>query len=214
MSLLRNLKVKRGSFELDIPELKLTPGEVTVLYGDSGSGKSTVVGLLTGLVEGEEFFWEWKGENLSDLPVAERRLGVVLQEPGLFPHLTGLENIDFAARARGVPQEKVQEFLREIEPSFRLSEFLHQPVSAMSGGQVQRVAMARSLVAHPHILLWDEPFSALQTEMKESLRNFLKRFVREKELAALLISHDPRDRDFFAPHVVQIHGGRLAPLDH
>ena len=212
MSILQNLKAKRGSFELHIPHMALPRGKVTVLFGDSGSGKSTLLGLLTGQIPGD-FIWQDGSVVLSDLSPPERRLGVVFQEPGLFPHMTGKQNILFAARARDVSLRQTEELLDELEPVFQLRSFLPLKVADLSGGQVQRIAMARSLVAEPRALLWDEPFSALHATMKSRLREFLKNYAARQDLPVLLISHDLEDQSFFAPYILKIEDGRLTGLD-
>lgn len=213
MSFLQNLKVKRGSFQLDIPEMRLPPGLVTLLFGESGSGKSTLISLLTGQIQGEPFLWEEGGVRLSELEPSERRLGVVFQELGLFPHMSARQNIGFAAAARKVDEGQVEEFLKDVEPVFEMRPFLDLRLDQLSGGQKQRVAMVRSLVAEPRVLLWDEPFSALHHDLKQKVRFFLKSYVARRQIPALLISHDPQDQEFFAPSVLRIHQGRLTELD-
>lgn len=219
MSLVQNLQrqydwqegEENFSFELRIPRWEISDSGITVLWGPSGSGKSTVFRALIGLERIEEMTWEFKGQDLNRLPIKERNLGVVFQDLQLFPHMSGRENIRFAMRARGVDLTKESEFFARWNSALGLSRFMERPVSVLSGGEKQRIAIARSIVGSPRILMLDEPFSALDEHLRGESRHLVQTVIQELNIPALVITHDQHDLENFADHVVKIEAGHIAP---
>jgi sulfate transport system ATP-binding protein/putative spermidine/putrescine transport system ATP-binding protein len=209
MSLIRNLSKKYNDFELNIPEWTIRDQGVTALSGPSGSGKTTVLRILTGLESCSSWSWEVGNINLAKLPVGERRLGVVFQSYNLFSHLSAKQNILFAAKARNMPLAEMNSRLQKFITTLQLDSFLDRKAAVLSGGEQQRVALARALIAKPRILLLDEPFSALDEEMRDEARMLLQNILKEEQIPALLITHDRRDLEVLADETIRIRNGRL-----
>ncbi|MBC7371529.1 MAG: ATP-binding cassette domain-containing protein [Bdellovibrionaceae bacterium] len=210
MSLVENLHKNYGDFKIDIPTWEILDQGVTVLWGASGSGKTSVFRLLIGLEDAAPGFkWTLKGHELTKLKVPHRRLGVVFQGLDLFPHLTAEENILFAAKAREIPSEQAYDTLLELSDVLQMKSFLNRPVSLLSGGEKQRVAIARALAGDPRILLLDEPFSALDQELRQESRALIKRVIEKKQIPTVLVTHDPLDVEFMANKVSTIKNGQI-----
>lgn len=209
MSLVENLFHDYDGFRIDIPRWEIPDAGISVLWGPSGSGKTSVFRLLIGLEKPNRLQWIFGGEDLARLPTPQRRLGVVFQTLDLFPHLTAEENVLFAARSRGIDPRETRARLKHFSESLKMSGFLQRPAALLSGGEKQRVALARALVGKPRILLLDEPFSALDEELREDSRTLVRGLIEEQRIPALLITHDRRDVDVLGDHVHRIHDGRL-----
>jgi ABC-type sugar transport system ATPase subunit len=142
----------------------------------------------------------------------ERRLGVVFQSLVLFPHMTALENILFASRARNIPQDEAQRRLNELAEDLRLQNCLDRRAAFLSGGEAQRVALARAVIAQPRFLFLDEPFSSLDADLKKEARALVRRVIERLKIPTLLITHDEEDLRALAQHVVKIRDGKLGPV--
>jgi ABC-type Fe3+/spermidine/putrescine transport system ATPase subunit len=209
MSLVENLIVEMEDFRIDIPHWEVLDAGVTALLGPSGSGKSTVFRALLGLYPCRTLRWIVDGVDLASLPVRERRLGVVFQSYDLFPHLTARGNIQFAADARGLAKPEVEALLDDLIRELRMAPFIDRKVSVCSGGEKQRVALARALIGKPRVLLLDEPFSALDEELREEARHLVKRLIAVFRIPTLLVTHDPRDVKILANKVSYLRDGKI-----
>jgi ABC-type sulfate/molybdate transport systems ATPase subunit len=209
MSTITNIHKKFGDFVLDIPLMDICDEGVTAVLGPSGSGKSSLFRVLMGLEDCPGASWKFANDmDLLKLPVRERRLGVVLQSFELFPHLSVIENIDFARAARGLKgsaKETNLDLLRQLG----LIEILQRSAAVLSGGEQQRVALARALVAEPRMLLLDEPFSALDESNRSAARDLVKQVLFKTKISTLLITHDERDVTALAAQVHRLKAGRL-----
>ena len=200
MSLVENLYIEYKNFKIHIPQWEFSDQGVTALWGPSGSGKTTILRTLIGLEECPGLKWYYKGEDLAQLTVEQRKLGVVFQNYELFPHMTVKENILFAVRARKIQNSNWSEFV----DSLRLSKHLQKKANQLSGGEKQRVALVRALVGKPRILLLDEPFASLDKEARDEARQLVQRVIKNLEIPTLLITHDPNDISTLADHKVEI----------
>jgi len=209
MSLVENLFRNYGEFKIDIPSWEILDQGVTVLWGPSGSGKTSVFRLLIGLDTAPNFKWTFQEHDLAKMNVPQRRLGVVFQTLDLFPHMTAEENILFAAKAREIPLEQAFEKMKELTSEMQMQSFMNRPVSVLSGGEKQRVAIARALIGHPRILLLDEPFSALDQELRQESRALVKRVIEKEKIPTLLVTHDPADVEMLANKVCTIKHGSI-----
>lgn len=209
MSLVENLIRDYGDFKIDIPEWRLADRGVTALWGPSGAGKTTVFRMLLGLEPCPGLKWELQGQDIAQLPVPQRRLGVVFQTLELFPHMTGEENILFAAQARRIDKYKGLKRLNELAHSLQLGSCLQRRARLLSGGEQQRVALARALIGEPRFLFLDEPFSSLDVQLRDEARNLVARAIHEHQTPTLLITHDPADLEVLANQVVRIENGKL-----
>jgi ABC-type sugar transport system ATPase subunit len=209
MSLIKNLCKDYGDFKLDIQSWEIPDSGVSALWGPSGAGKTSVFKILTGLEECENWSWQFQNNDLAIIPPPQRRLGVVFQNYELFPHLTGRENILFAAEARKIKKSVAEDRLNTFSKKLKLENFLDRKASLLSGGEKQRTALARALMGEPRMLLLDEPFSALDEENKAEARQLVKSIIEEQNIPVLLITHDRADVDFLAGKVFQIQNGKL-----
>ena len=213
MSLVENLFKNYGEFKIDIPSWEILDEGVTVLWGPSGSGKTSVFRLLIGLENAPGFKWTFKNHDLAKMKVPQRRLGVVFQTLDLFPHLTAEENILFAANAREISHEQAYDKLKELTDILQMKAFINRPVRVLSGGEKQRVAIARALSGDPRLLLLDEPFSALDQDLRSESRKLIKSVIEKEKIPTLLVTHDPLDVETLANKVSTIKHGQIVE-DH
>lgn len=205
MSVVENLIKSYGDFDIEIPRWEIADNGVTALIGPSGSGKTSVFRLMTGVESCDSFRWTFKGEDLSKLTLGQKNLGVVFQTLELFPHMSARENILFAARARGKSEEGLDELVRDLQ----LDSCLDRKAAFLSGGEAQRVALARAVIAGPRFLFLDEPFSALDNDLRGEARQMVRRLIDRLQIPTLLITHDQEDIAVLADHTVCIQRGRL-----
>ena len=185
-------------------DLSIAPGEIVTIMGPSGCGKSTLLSWISGWLSpdfracGDVCLG---GESLLNLPPEQRQLGLLLQDPLLFPHLSVGGNLAFGLPAdikgRAVRAQRVRETLTEAG----LEGFEHRHPDTLSGGQKARVALMRTLLSRPAAVLLDEPFSKLDEALRDRVRHFVFEHVRRHRLPTLLVTHDPAD----AAHAAQTH---------
>lgn len=209
MSLIENMERNYGDFRISIPRWEIPDQGISALVGPSGSGKTSVVRLLLGIEPCPGLRWNFQGTEVASLPVAGRRMGVVFQDYLLFPHMTARQNIEFAAAARKIPPADVEKKLKEWGELLNLNGFLDRKADRLSGGEQQRTALVRALIGRPRFLFLDEPFSALDSELRQESRKLVKRLVEKESLPTLLISHDPADIEALAGTVFRLQSGRL-----
>jgi sulfate transport system ATP-binding protein/putative spermidine/putrescine transport system ATP-binding protein len=209
MSVVKNLIRDYGNFKLEIPHWEILDSGVTALWGPSGSGKTSVFRVLLGLEECPTLSWTFKGQDLAQLPVAKKNLGVVFQNYELFPHLTAQENILFAAEAKNLRKADAKAQLSRLSERLGLKSCLANKAQLLSGGEKQRVALARALMSRPQFLLLDEPFSALDENLRAEARELVREVLLEENIPALLVTHDDRDLKALAQRVQKIENGRL-----
>lgn len=207
MSLVENLRHDYGDFKLDIPKWEILDKGVTALVGPSGSGKTSVFRMLLGLEKNPNFSWTFKDQDLAKLKTPARRLGVVFQSYDLFPHMTAQENILFAAKARKVPTDRALKRLKELSQVLQMDGFLDRKASLCSGGEKQRIALARAIIGEPQILLLDEPFSALDANLRQESRKLVKDLIAREGIPTVLVTHDKEDVEFLADKVSYIRDG-------
>jgi sulfate transport system ATP-binding protein/putative spermidine/putrescine transport system ATP-binding protein len=210
MSIVEGLFGDFAEFKVDIPKWEILDKGVTALSGPSGSGKTTVLRMLIGLIPCPTMKWILHGQNLAQMPIPKRRLGVVFQSLELFPHMTGRENILFAARAREIATNEAETSFKELVHELRLEDCIDRSVQVLSGGERQRIALARALIGQPRVLLLDEPFSSLDIQLREEARALVKKVIQKRNIPTVLITHDSRDLEVLADRVDQIRAGRLA----
>ncbi len=209
MSYVENLRRDFGDFKLDIGRWEILDEGVTVLWGASGSGKTSVFRVLLGLEPCPEMKWFFAGEDIAKLKTPQRRLGVVFQTLDLFPHMTAEENIRFAAEARQVPAQAAEKKIKELKEELQMGSFFQRPAAVLSGGEKQRVAIARAIIGQPRMLLLDEPFSALDQDLRDDGRKLLKRVIEAEKIPTLLVTHDPRDVEVLAKKVSKLKAGKI-----
>ena len=198
--------------------LEIEAGALAVLVGPSGSGKSTLLRLAIRLVEPSLGRVYVRGEDVSrtDAASLRRSVGYVIQSIGLFPHRTVAQNIATVPRLLGWPKDRIRARVSAMLALVRLGgdELEDRYPSELSGGQAQRVGLARALAADPDILLMDEPFGAVDPITRRELRGELRRIHRETGKTILLVTHDPIEALELATQIVVLNQGRVVAAGH
>ena len=202
------LVVDREAFRLDIA-LRAAPGEVVALLGPNGAGKTTALRALAGLAPLTAGHLRLDGADLRPTPPESRPVGVVFQDYLLFPHLTALDNVAFGPRCRGAGKAEARAQAAEWLDRMGLAGHAGARPRRLSGGQAQRVAVARALATHPRLLLLDEPLAALDARTRLEVRAQLRRHLAAFEAVAVLVTHDPLDAMVLADRLVVVEGGRI-----
>ena len=180
-----------GAFTaLDDVSLDIPGGELVALLGPSGSGKTTLLRILAGLERPDAGRVLHDGKDLLARNARERNVGLVFQHYALFRHLSVFENIAFGLRVRRRPDAEVEQRVTELLQLIQLDGLGKRKPAQLSGGQRQRVALARALAAAPKILLLDEPFGALDTQVRAELRRWLRRLHDEMDVTTVFVTHD------------------------
>jgi len=203
-----HLVVDRGTFRLDV-ELTAAPGDVVALLGPNGAGKTTALRALAGLVRLTDGHLRLDGAELDRTPPESRPVGVVFQDYLLFPHLTALDNVGFGPRCQGATKAESRAIAAEWLERMGLAEHAGAKPRSLSGGQAQRVAVARALATRPRLLLLDEPLAALDARTRLDVRAQLRRHLAEFEAVAVLVTHDPLDAMVLADRLVVIEQGTI-----
>ncbi|WP_072690378.1 ABC transporter ATP-binding protein [Rhodococcus marinonascens] len=190
-------------------DLEVPAGSCTAILGPSGSGKSTALRLIAGLDAPTSGSVALDGVDVTALPPERRGIGMVFQRPLLFPHMSVIDNVGFAARASGRSRSASRSSARRYLDLVHLSEFADRPVGAISGGQAQRVALARSLAGAPKVLLLDEPFSALDSVLREDMYQLVREIRKELSPTIVLVTHDRHEAAVLADSVAVLIGGVL-----
>lgn len=209
MSLIRNLKYISEDFKLEIPDWEIPDQGITALTGPSGSGKTTIMRILLGLQPAKGLSWQFGTEDLARLKTEDRRIGAVFQNYLLFPHMTGRENIEFAAAARGIDMDTVEKKIGQWAGVLKLGGFLDRRASVLSGGEQQRISLARAMIGNPRFLILDEPFSALDADLRMESRKWIKDLIKLEGIPTLLISHDRQDVELLASQEFNLLDGGL-----
>jgi putative spermidine/putrescine transport system ATP-binding protein len=192
--------------------LSVAQGEFVSLLGPSGCGKTTLLRCIAGLLHPDRGQITVGGRDITALAAHQRNVGVVFQNYALFPHLTVAENIAFGLRARGISKAEAGPRVAEALALVRMEAYGEKPVTALSGGQQQRVAVARALVVRPSLLLLDEPFSALDRKLRETMQVELKQLLREVGITAIFVTHDQEEALVVSDRVAVMNAGQIEQL--
>jgi len=204
------LKKRFGTFQaLDDVSLEVPGGALVALLGPSGSGKTTLLRILSGLEQPDSGRALLDGNDLARQSARQRNVGLVFQHYALFRHLDVWENVAFALRVRKRPPAEVDARVRELLQLVQLEGLGRRLPSQLSGGQRQRVALARALAARPKVLLLDEPFGALDAQVRAELRSWLRRLHDEIHLTTVFVTHDQDEAFEVADRVVVMNHGKV-----
>ena len=188
--------------------LSIRKGEIVSILGPSGCGKTTLLNLILGLTQATSGRILFDGEDLTNVPMQKRGFNIVFQDFALFPNLNAYENIVYGLRNN--PHASTPEEVNDLIDLLGLKTHLHQRIDELSGGQKQRVAIARTLVLKPRILLLDEPLSALDGLIKESIKERIRQVARQFQLTTLIVTHDPEEALTLSDRVLIINNGQIA----
>jgi molybdate/tungstate transport system ATP-binding protein len=208
MLTLKNISKKLGSFQLSNINIMIPAGTYYVLLGRSGSGKTQLLELIAGLNKpdsGEIWMGE---ENITSKKIQDRNIGLVFQDYAVFPNMTVFENIAYSIHANKNNKNLVREEVLRISADLNISHLLDRDTKHLSGGELQRVALARTLIRSPRLLLLDEPMASIDASLKDEIKRLFRRLNRAG-LTIIHVTHDYREAVSLATRVGVIHGGRI-----
>ncbi len=189
--------------------LDVEQGQLVSLLGPSGCGKTTILRMIAGLLDptgGQILFGD---EDVTALPANRRNVGLVFQSYALFPHMTVFENVAFGLRRQGVKGQELKTRVGEALEQVRLGALAERFPRQLSGGQQQRVALARSVAPRPAILLFDEPLSNLDAQLREEMQIEIKRLQSELKLTSLFVTHDQHEAMSLSDRICLMSGGNI-----
>ncbi len=214
MLLVRDLTKRFGATRaVDTVTLEVAEGELVCLLGPSGCGKSTLLRMVAGLTSADDGAIVIDGADVTAQPANRRPTAMVFQSHALWPHMTAERNIGFGLRVRGVPGDAQRARIAAALDLVGLAGFERRYPGEMSGGQAQRVALARCLVVEPRVLLMDEPFSALDAHLRKRLREDLKALQQRLGLTTLFVTHDQDEAMELADRIAVMREGRIEQVD-
>jgi len=199
-----------GSFvALDDVSLTVADGRLTALLGPSGGGKSTLLRIIGGLEQPDAGTVRINGNDATRVPPQRRNVGFVFQHYAAFKHLTVYRNVAFGLEIRKRPKAEIRERVHELLALVHLEQFADRLPEQLSGGQRQRMALARALAVEPSVLLLDEPFGALDAQVRKELRDWLRRLHDEVHVTTIFVTHDQEEALEVADELVVINAGRI-----
>jgi ABC-type sugar transport system ATPase subunit len=190
-------------------DLEIADGEFMVFVGPSGCGKTTTLNMICGLEQpssGNVIIGE---RIVNDLEPGERQLGMVFQNLALFPHLSVFENVAFGLRVQKRPEREIRERVGRAVETFRISHLLPKRPGQCSGGEAQRVALARTVITDPAVLLMDEPLSSLDAKLRVEMRTELKRLHERLRSTFVYVTHDQAEAMTMADRIMVMQGGKV-----
>ncbi|RKY13573.1 MAG: Fe3+/spermidine/putrescine ABC transporter ATP-binding protein [Planctomycetota bacterium] len=202
-----NLSVSVGKFSIENATFEVDAGEVVVVFGPSGAGKTLLLETIAGLYKPRKGRILLDGRNITASAVQKRGFGYVPQDYALFPHLDVMGNILFGVRARGMKVTDAE--VKGVVELLKIGHLLSRRVGTLSGGESQRVALARALLVRPRVLLLDEPFGALDIVLRRRLRAMLKKALQELNQAALLVTHDLEEAVVLGRRIAVMRRGKV-----
>ena len=198
----KNPLLKKISFDLH-------EEETLCLLGPSGSGKSTLLRIIAGLEKADAGSILWRGKDVSGIPVEKRNFGLMFQDYALFPHMTVAENIAFGPRMRGWDKATIQKRVAQTLQIVRMEKFGDRRVLELSGGEKQRVALARTIAPEPDLIMLDEPLGALDKTLRDELGQVLHEILNELHIPTIYVTHDQEEAFTVADTVAVLNFGNI-----
>ena len=202
-----------GGLAVDDVTLEVRDGELMALVGPSGCGKSTLLRVIAGFVRQTAGRVIIADAAIDDVPAERREVGIVFQNYALFPHMTVANNVAYGLAVRRVPKEARRQLTLDILETVQMKAFAGRYPRELSGGQQQRVALARALVLKPKLLLLDEPFAALDKNLRLDMQIEIKRLQRQFGLTAIMVTHDQSEAMSISDRIAVMNRGRIEQLD-
>jgi ABC-type Fe3+/spermidine/putrescine transport system ATPase subunit len=203
-----NINRRLGNFALSEVNLEVADGEYYVLLGRSGSGKTQLLELIAGLEHPDSGIIFLDNIDITRQKIQERKVGIVFQDYAIFPHMTVYGNIAYPLRARKEDSKNIEEKVRKAADAMNITHILMRSTEKLSGGELQRVALARTLIKSPRLLLLDEPLSSLDTSLKDDLKRLLRNLNKAGQ-TIIHVTHDYCDAISLAKRVGVIHNGKI-----
>jgi molybdopterin-binding protein len=205
---LRNISRRFSDFCLKDISFSVEQGDYFILLGESGAGKSMLLETIAGLVHPESGSILLEGNDITHQKIQHRKIGLVFQDYAVFPHMTVYENIAFSLHGQKLTRKEKKESVHKIAEQLSISGLLERRPSTLSGGELQRVALARTLIQHPKILLLDEPLASLDSRIKSELRSQLRKIHRQGQ-TILHVTHDYEEALSLGNRIAVIHNGSV-----
>ena len=196
-------------FKISNINLHINDGEFISILGPSGCGKTTLLKIIAGLIDINQGIILEDGKDISKIPVEKRNYAMVAQRPLLFPNMTLIENICFGLKMKKINKNERNEVALAMITKLKLQGLERRYPSQLSGGQCQRVAIARALVTKPKVLLMDEPFSALNEELRVEMKELVKEFHRINNLTTIFVTHDKEEASFLSDRIITLKNGSI-----
>jgi len=193
-------------------DLDVADGELVTLLGPSGCGKTTTLRMVAGLIEPSAGRIYFDDQDVTFIPPRARNIGFVFQTPALFPHLTVSDNVAFGLSVKGRPKAAIRDRVAEMLTMVGLPEYGHRMPAQLSGGQQQRVALARVLATDPRVLLFDEPLSALDRNLRDTLKYAILELQRRTGKTAIYVTHDQSEAFAISDRIVVMNAGRVEQI--
>ncbi|MEM8852175.1 MAG: ABC transporter ATP-binding protein [Pseudomonadota bacterium] len=194
-------------------DLEVNAGETVALLGPSGCGKSTTLNMIIGLEEPTSGDIRIDGHSIVGTPPGERNVGLVFQDYAVFTHMSVEKNLAFGPSVRGLPRAEIKRKVAAAADLLGLTPLLQEKAAGLGGSQLQRVAIARTLVTEPDILLLDEPLSNLETEARQTMRQELRRLAKDAGLTIIYVTHDQIEALSLADRVAVMSNGKIRQYD-
>ncbi|CUQ00926.1 ATP-binding cassette domain-containing protein [Clostridium baratii] len=210
---LKNINKYFGKFHVlkDI-NISIKKGEFICLLGPSGCGKTSFLRIIAGLERENSGTISLENNDITNLSTRERNVGIVFQSYALFPNMTGEENITFGLKNKKLQDNKIKEILNETVKLVQLEGIAKKYPSEMSGGQMQRIALARAIAMEPNILLLDEPLSALDAKVRSKLRYEIKELQKKLKITTIMVTHDQEEALSMGDRIVVMNSGRIEQI--
>jgi len=210
---LDRINIEFSDFKIEDVSFSLEKGKTLVLLGPSGSGKSSLIQAICGIVPISSGNLLVNGQIINEQPIHKRKIGIVFQDFALFPHLNVFDNIAFGLRIKHKSKAEIKERVSKLLNLIELDGYEKRKVYQLSGGEKQRVALARTLAADPEIILFDEPMSALDENLRDRLRSTIKKVLSYLNLTAIYVTHDQNEAFFMGHYIAVMHEGKLIAYD-
>ncbi|WP_456714184.1 ABC transporter ATP-binding protein [Bradyrhizobium sp. USDA 4353] len=202
-----------GTIALDGIDLEVARGELIAMLGPSGCGKTTLLQIIAGFLQPSRGAVSFDGVRVDRVPANRRRIGMVFQNYALFPHMTVAENVAYGLRARSSPAAIVKQRVAEMLSRVQMTAFGDRFPRQLSGGQQQRVALARALAIDPVLVLLDEPFSALDKNLRLDMQIEIKSLLKSCGVTSIMVTHDQEEALSMADRIVVLNKGRIEQID-
>jgi len=203
-----NISYKTGEFSLKAVSFRVNKGDYYILLGESGAGKSMLLETIAGLIQPDSGSIILEGKDITHQKIQDRRIGLVFQDHAIFPHMTVFENIAYSLHGKGSNQKEKKNKVKEITENLGIAGLLRRRPATLSGGELQRVALARTLIQQPMVLLLDEPLASLDSRIKSELRSQLRKIHRQGQ-TIVHVTHDYEEALSLGNRIAVMHNGSV-----
>ncbi len=204
----KNISKKLDDFNIKNISFSVNKGDYFIILGVSGAGKSIILEMIAGLMEPSSGRIFLNNKDITNEKIQKRKIGLVFQDYAVFPHLSVKENILYPLKNRGLEKKEIQNRVSQLADEMSISHLLNRKPDTLSGGELQRVALARTLALNPECLLLDEPLSSLDIQLKKDLRRLLHK-INKKGQTIIHVTHDYEEAIFLANKVAVINNGKI-----